>query len=911
MPLALFEFPPKLPPDFWGIPLNAGRTHAVTVRPGKPEYIIVSMQFGGLWRTFSSGDTWYHVNGLPTTRSHDVQYGPTGQTVVATKLWDLRAVNGGGIWISRDGGESWSQPATGMVPKDLRTPERTSAWGIAKDPDDRVTWYVGTDFGIAISRDDGATWEHKRIDPTVPLVNNRMQDVPQAVTALPGGQVMAMLRSGIYRSDDRGATWRNVRSGDFSFFETVGWNKMDRFPSAPAVIALQTYEKLLLYELDLDRWTEMTVGTGQSRSPFVRIARLNVPIFGEYATVWIGRGVSALFCTRQLPRHFRNVGPEHWSIVGRAQGFHDDTGDLGLDGDFQPRMMGTDGGVFSPLEYDSIGNVATWQSAAKPGSGMNSYQITDIGGTNVRVDRKTQTAIYFSTQDNAVWASTDGGATWPRNDCCEGFHIEVAHTAEKNEKVTVGYGKVGAGPSGSMFADAGFQNQRAVPDVDESGTTLGGWSQAFYLKPKNWLRFRMPPPVTGQPAEPNEIRVSDDNGSRWRLRYTTTLGWAGPFQRTSTNYPSPPNRAYWPVFTGESNGIDTRGKIGLVGLFGPMANTVTTIGDSNIIRLPSDGSLGLRATEFDWQAVFAVDPRDWLLIIAPDIKNQRMMITRSAGLLWQENTQLTDLVLESGNLLMYKAPYHMQVTHIGFDPYDGNRILVGTRDAGIMQSTDRGETWSKIGGSERALYVTGFFFEPNSDVIVSTYGRGLFRLSWAVGCTLPLLTRIRQSIKLQIANEAIDAELAARDSQPPEEDDRMPEGFDNPRLPRILLSTDLPPIGVPTVGEADSIGLIGKGFDPDGPTAAVLLDGVPINDVRLEVADDGTISAQVPLPEGLERGEHLVEVRQGEGRDARVTTSVLLKAEADEFEKEVESRFVDQMVGREHQQDSGSTETAS
>lgn len=124
MPLALFDFPPKLPPDFWGFPLNAGRTHAVTVHPGNPDYIIASMQFGGLWRTFGGGDTWYHVRGLPTTRSHDVQYGSDGQTVVATKLWDLGLVNGGGIWVSRNGGETWSQPATGMIPADPRTPEQ-------------------------------------------------------------------------------------------------------------------------------------------------------------------------------------------------------------------------------------------------------------------------------------------------------------------------------------------------------------------------------------------------------------------------------------------------------------------------------------------------------------------------------------------------------------------------------------------------------------------------------------------------------------------------------------------------------------------------------------------------------------------------------------------------------------------
>lgn len=894
MPLALFEFPPSLPPDFWGIPLDGGRTHAVTVHPTDRDRIIVSMQFGGLWQTFSGGATWRHVRGLPTVRSHDVQYGPDGQTVVATKLWDMGKTNGGGIWISRNGGETWSQPATGMAPTDQRTPPRTSAWGIASDPDQRGVWYVGTDFGIAISLDDGATWRHQRIDASAPLANDRLQDAVQAVAALPGGQVLAMLRNGIYRSDDRGASWRRVRSGDFSFFTTVGWNKMDRFPSAPAIIALETYEKLLLYELDLDRWTELTLGTGASRSPFVRIARLDVPLFGEHATVWIGRGVSALFCTRRLPRHFRTVGPEHWSIVGRAQGFHDDTGDLGLDGACQPRMMGTDGGVFEPATFDSIGNVATWSRAAKPGSGMNSYQITDLGGTNVRDGRTTRTTLYFATQDNAVWASPDGGQTWPRNDCCEGFHIEAPPTAGANDTVTVGYGKVGAGPSPTMFADAGFANQRAVPDVDQTNQTLTGWSPAFYLRPRTWLRFRMPPVVDGQPPEPNEIRVSDNDGANWRSRYRTTLRWAGPFQRTCTAYPAAPNRAYWPVFTGEPNGVDTRGKIGLVCLYGPTAAVESTLGDSQVIRLPNDGSLGLRATEFDWQAVFAVDPRDWLFLIAPDIRNSRMMITRSGGLLWQEHPQLTDLVLESGNLLMYRAPYHMQVTHIGFDPYDANRILVGTRDAGIIQSVDRGETWTKIGGSERALYVTGFFFLPNSDVIVSTYGRGLFRISWAAGCSLPLLGRIRQRLRLHLADRELERLERAQDADP--EEIRMPDGFDDPKLPRISIDAGHIASGAPAIGDARSIGIAGKGFDPAGPLVEILLDGVRL-DARVAIGRDGTIGTVIGLPSDLGWGEHLLEVRQGDGRDARVTSAIFVHAEIDDFESPVESRIVEQILG--------------
>jgi hypothetical protein len=135
----------------------------------------------------------------------------------------------------------------------------------------------------------------------------------------------------------------------------------------------------------------------------------------------------------------------------------------------------------------------------------------------------------------------------------------------------------------------------------------------------------------------------------------------------------------------------------------------------------------------------------------------------------------------------------------------------------------------------------------------------------------------------------------------PEEDEQMPDGFDNPKLPRISLATDLPVTGVPAVAESDTVGLWGKGFDPDGPEAIVLFDGERIGDLRLKVADDGTIDATIRLPDDLDWGEHLVEVRQGDGRDARSTSSILLKVEVDNFEDEVESRFVDQGVGREHE----------
>ncbi len=41
-------------------------------------------------------------------------------------------------------------------------------------------------------------------------------------------------------------------------------------------------------------------------------------------------------------------------------------------------------------------------------------------------------------------------------------------------------------------------------------------------------------------------------------------------------------------------------------------------------------------------------------------------------------------------------PDLMEVTEIAFDPYQPGRILVGTRDAGIICTGDDGRTWRTI-----------------------------------------------------------------------------------------------------------------------------------------------------------------------------------------------------------------------
>ena len=106
------------------------------------------------------------------------------------------------------------------------------------------------------------------------------------------------------------------------------------------------------------------------------------------------------------------------------------------------------------------------------------------------------------------------------------------------------------------------------------------------------------------------------------------------------------------------------------------------------------------------------------------------MVSHDSGLHWNIDNNLTREVTKNNTLLLYDGhPKRMQVTRISFDPYNSEHIYVGTRDAGVILSTDGGVTWSTIPGTNRISYITNFFFGPRGDtVIVSSYGRGLWKI---------------------------------------------------------------------------------------------------------------------------------------------------------------------------------------
>ncbi len=907
----LIQDPPAIPPafaDFKENDFNAGRVQSIAVSPRDRNRVLVAMEFGGLWGTVSGGETWFRVFSLPAVMVGDVEFGADGTTVIATVFRDNQVTNGGGIYVSRDRGGSWIRPATGVVPP---TPQitRTSAYGISRAPDQEGLWYVGTDFGVAISTDNGATWTHKGLAQTFP------PPMVQAVLAFPQGQVLALANSALYRSDDRGGTWRNVITDDFTDFFKYGVNKMDRSPYSPWAFILREYHwadteedrfgTIWFYELDTDTKTLVTMHSGRSRGPFLRVtAEPKSSEFGPWPIkVWTGNGWDGRQVIRATVEEFRALTKEDWTSYIKPARIHADMSDLGVDAGLQPVFLGSDGGLFKPRPAGLPGT-GDWVSAAVPGSGMNSLQITDLAGTNiVRPDGAVRsTSLYFGTQDNNLWASADGGKTWPNFDEAEGYDLEVRHEARPGEPITVGYVEIGSDWA-EQFADANLVNQRLVPDVDTNGQPLdsGQMNQAFYLEPSAggtssaWLRLRL----GGAPS--SGIYISRDGGNTWRRRFDLHFDWPGAVQRTNLKGGVVTQGAAASVAPDVTGGLPREGvmawvpvelggfppRIGLVPLSNLYADRVDTIDDSDVVRLPGNGSLGSRGAQWDFHAVFGVDPYDWQFLIAPDKVAGDVKVSHDGGDTWAKDHRLTAQVLQGGRLKLYDASdYRMQVTKIAFDPYKEGRILVGTRDAGVICTTDDGKTWRTIKNSERISYVTGFHFYPNGAVHIASWGHGIWFLQKTSGCskTDPPYWELRPPVGE--IEETAGVAAARRQKEPP-----APRGEAYPGVVKLFVSSRYPSSGAAALGPDNVLEIWGRGFPPGQDVVMrVREEATPssretkLPELKVAAGKDGLFSTRWRLPDDLPYGLFTIEAVGGpEGKV--LASGEFIKSYSDEPER--------------------------
>lgn len=700
-----FISPPELEQMRINIP-NGGRAVAIAVHPSDNNKMVVASETGGLFLTTSRGTYWRHVSADTVFDYTDVQYLPTNpDIIVASAKRDFRVVSGGGIWRSPNGGESWTK-ASVTAPNET-CGNNLSAFGLDYEPEGNRLW-AGTSCGVAYSDDEGATWQYL---PPAPGYN---YDKVYAILTPSRGHIKILTDAGVKVTTNGGSSWSSSNRGLPSYINKQIHNQIAVSPFDHTDI----YWAFSYWMLDTDgnwkgrrglylstdngaSWTIVIDSDNINRPPFVRIGKSLSSIPNQY-DVYYGDGGNRF--KRITVTHGTSPSFSSWTNLTVD---HADVSDLAFDVDGKiPLLLASDGGL-----HKTFDNGLTWVYTGNEGNGYNALQITEVIGQ--KHYRGNDVDLYFGTQDNDIWASPNTGVNWIRNRCCEGFFFNIPREYFPPD-VTRLTG-VSCWGCGNFISERLLVNQRTFPNAPNSKED----HNPRLLKPGFYIQNTE---IDGVDSNIFNLTrdITDASGVRWEPRY----GFPNPVKDLSKIAGKEEDLV---VFTAvKIPGITPTGeeRIGIKRITGVLAGGTPEISD-----VTGFGSLGKFPTMFAWYKPFGVDPNNPNYFLVPDIISETVKVSINGGERWESDDRLRTLVTNNDEFL-FRIGTFVQISSFGFDPECDGHILVGTRQSGIFRTFNDGATWEKVRGSEVIPRVSSFFFTGKGEVIISSYGRGLWRLRY-------------------------------------------------------------------------------------------------------------------------------------------------------------------------------------
>jgi photosystem II stability/assembly factor-like uncharacterized protein len=210
-----------------GPAVMGGRIADIAINPNHSSTWYVAVGSGGLWKTTNSGITWtpvfdeqasYSIGTVVLDPSNpEVVWVGTGENVSGRHVgW------GDGVYKSMDGGASWQQMGlknSEHISKILIDPRNPQIVYVAAEG---PLWSSGGERGLYKTMDGGKTWKlvleidadtgvtDAEFDPSNPdIIYAAAYQRRRKTWALLGGGP----NSGIYKSMDKGETWKEVKSG--------------------------------------------------------------------------------------------------------------------------------------------------------------------------------------------------------------------------------------------------------------------------------------------------------------------------------------------------------------------------------------------------------------------------------------------------------------------------------------------------------------------------------------------------------------------------------------------------------------------------------------------------------------------------------------------------------------------------
>jgi photosystem II stability/assembly factor-like uncharacterized protein len=676
---------------------QGGRALSVAVASNNDRRIVVATETGGLFRTFDGGQSWQHLEGLPNFMTVDVAIASLApDTIIATTLPQYRAANDGGIWRSTDGGGTWSQPAGWAPPAGLDCPARPGAYGISHMPLSR-TFYVGTDCGLAVSNDNGATWSHTVLDPNAS--GDEFRHRVRSVLVINRTSGVAAADSGLFHLGPDGA-WTsgpNVNASGQSpvthAFASPWWTGISSI-----FFHASGGQKLWLSTDGGASWTQVAAQSVNNREAFVHAAR-SLSGDDRQFDVYFGDGANLHRQTFSIPGP---TGSGSWTDL---QSDHPDPSDIAFDLDRRvPILLATDGGVHRTTDQG-----ANWKLTGGGFGGFVALQIAEITGELFPGPPPHQD-LYFGTQDNGLNASGNGGQSWI-GVCCEGRFLRVSSGGiDFKPKVTGS----NCGPCSSFVSDRLFANGRSWPSAPD-GNPANPADTPFLIAGDSYLQDV---PNTAASPPSFDFYFTSTAGISWSKSFSLQLAPKG-----ASIFAGPPDN---PTLY---QGVLLPGSLPNGGLQFGLTRATGLAGQATLTPVDSAGTVafGSLHTPIARYVVFGVDPKNPAHMLMPDVLNGEMKFSADSGATFHSLPQLTQAVTGGGQYL-FELDELSLASVISWDPYDSCHILVGTIQNGIIRSTDGGNTWARIDGSKPVTYVSSFYFPPAGDVWVSTNGRGLWRL---------------------------------------------------------------------------------------------------------------------------------------------------------------------------------------
>ena len=200
---------------------------AIQVAPSNPEIVyagagdpIGGSLGNGMWKSIDAGKTWLHIGLEDTVKIDRILVDPADPNLVIVSGLGDTTHHGGGIYRSADGGQTWTNVLKPADYDGIRELEYAY-----DDPSVMLAATMGTGGGrggpqtrtkpplVYKSSDEGKTWTQIKIPPFPGRV-------ALAIAMHTNGQRMFIVGnniekgSGLYRSDDGGATWKHMAGTD-------------------------------------------------------------------------------------------------------------------------------------------------------------------------------------------------------------------------------------------------------------------------------------------------------------------------------------------------------------------------------------------------------------------------------------------------------------------------------------------------------------------------------------------------------------------------------------------------------------------------------------------------------------------------------------------------------------------------